>query len=187
MLYTRKGDNGETKLFGCNQSLSKSSNIAEALGVLDEANSYLGVCHAYLQNRDDLKVSVGTKKKKIKNIVRDTQETLFVIQAEVAGAKKRVNRVKIKNIEKIIDSIEKEIPKIHTFSVPGETKLSAMFDVARTVSRRAERRVVAVNEENIQFIGKNTLAYLNRLSSLLFAIARYLNHIEGVSEKKPNY
>jgi cob(I)alamin adenosyltransferase len=123
----------------------------------------------------------------MESIVHDVQQTLFIIQAEVAGAKKKVRKARVGALEAVTDSIEKTIPPITSFSLAGGTYLSALFDVARTISRRAERRVVHVHEEGIQQISTHTLAYLNRLSSLLFALARYANHVDGVKEEAPTY
>ena len=93
----------------------------------------------------------------------------------------------MKEVEKLVDAIEKELPLIKTFFISGGTELAALFDVARTLARRAERRVVAVKEESKARIGADTLAYLNRLSSLLYALARLSNHLAGISEEPPTY
>lgn len=182
MLYTRKGDNGTTKTFGCNQRISKSSLIAEALGNLDEINSFLGLCKVA-----SAKTNFKVVDKKFADIVHSIQENLFTVQAELAGAPKRVGEVKVKEAERLIDTAEKELPPIHSFFIAGGTELAALFDIARTVSRRAERRVVAVADEGKIKIDEHTLAYLNRLSSLLYALARLSNHKAGIKEPSPRY
>ncbi len=174
MLYTRKGDKGKTTIFHCNQSLSKSSAVAEALGTLDEVNSYLGVIKSQAEEENI-------------EIVQRIQENLFIIQAEVAGADKKIDKKEILKMEKIINAVEKELPPIKTFFISGATVLSAEFDFARTLVRRAERRVVAVAEEKLIKISPNTLTYLNRLSSLLYALARHLAHKSGIKESAPAY
>ena len=185
MLYTRKGDDGSTKTFGCcDQKISKSSAVAEALGTLDEANSFLGVCKVEVSNID---WDVPGTDKKLKVIVDDVQQNLFTVQAEVAGAEKKINEDKIKEAEQIIDEIEKELPPIESFFVSGGTELAARFDFARTLARRAERRATAVQEEGSIDISAGTQSYLNRLSSLLYALARFSNHKAGVEEEKPRY
>jgi cob(I)alamin adenosyltransferase len=182
-LYTRAGDTGTTRTFSCDQRISKSSTIAEALGTLDEVNSFLGLCVAGAR---DATLALGDSA--VADIVRATQETLFIIQAELAGAPgKTVSVEKVKEIEQIVDHIEKELPPIKTFFIPGADELSARFDSARTIARRAERRVVAVIEEGKTGIGEYSLAYLNRLSSLLYALARHANHVAGVTEMPPSY
>ncbi|OHB15242.1 MAG: hypothetical protein A2431_01815 [Candidatus Zambryskibacteria bacterium RIFOXYC1_FULL_39_10] len=207
MLYTKKGDDGTTKTFGCDQRISKSSNITEALGSLDEINSFLGLCKvqaAFL----DFKLGDSS----LAEIVHEIQKNLFIVQAELAGAEKSIDEKKVKELEEIIDGIEKELPPIKSFFVSGGpadvTKwqqsgagLGAIFDIARTIARRAERRVIAVSEDiaqpalpvsgeeskNKKQISKYTMAYLNRLSSILYALARYSNHKVGIMEESPDY
>ena len=173
MLYTIKGDNGTTKTFGCDHRISKSSIVAEALGGLDEANSFLGVLRA--------------KNKKYAETILEVQQNLFIVQAEVAGATLSINAEKISRVEKIVDEIEKILPPIKNFFLSGATETGAMFDFARTLARRAERRVVAAKEEGKIKVSAETLTYLNRLSSLLYALARISSYIEGIEEIKPDY
>jgi len=173
MLYTRKGDDGTTKTFGCDQRISKSSAIAEALGSLDEINSFLGICKV--------------KALKEKEILHSVQKNLFIIQAELAGSEMSITEEKVKELEKIIDQIEKELPSIKSFFISGGSELAALFDIARTIARRAERRVIGVAEEGKTPVGDFTKAYLNRLSSLLYAFARIANQRAGIEETTPDY
>src|SRR3989338_6097841 len=166
MLYTRAGDKGTTKTFACDQRISKSSAVAEALGSLDETNSFLGFCKVHPKAKN-----YKLQTKNFSDIVHKIQQNLFIVQAELAGAPKTITKEKVKEVEKLVDAVEKELPPIKTFFISGGTELAATFDVARTLARRAERRVVAVNESGTK-IGEDTLAYLNRLSSLLYALAR---------------
>lgn len=182
MLYTRKGDTGTTKTFGCDQRISKSSTVAEALGSMDEINSFLGICKVKSFEKDFEIIG-----KKFGDIVHDIQQVLFIIQAELAGADKEVPSEKVIDLEKIIDSIEKELPPIKSFFISGGTELAANFDVARTIARRAERRVVGVSEEGVRKVGPNTLKFMNRLSSVLYALARLSNHLSGITEEPPSY
>ena len=177
MLFTGKGDNGTTKTFGCNQQrISKSSLVPEALGALDELNAYLGF----------VKMKSAAQPR-IQNTLRDMQEILFIIQAQVAGADKKIGKGVLQQTEKMIHDIEKEIPPIKGFSIAGGTELSAILDVARTLARRTERRIVAATEAKACTLGSETMAYMNRLSSLLFALARLANHLAGVEEENPHY
>lgn len=182
MLYTRKGDSGTTKTFGCDQRVSKSSAIAEALGSLDEINSYLGFCK--IKSRKE-KLMIG--KLNVDQIVHDIQKNLFIVQAELAGASMSIDEEKVKELEKIIDTIEKELPPIKTFFISGGTELASLFDIARTISRRAEWRVIAVADEAKVEIKLSTKSYLNRLSSVLYAFARLSNFKEGITEQSPDY
>lgn len=177
MLYTGNGDDGKTKTFGCDQQrISKSSELPEALGALDELNAYIG----FVKMR-------SSGEPRIANALRETQETLFIVQAEVAGADKKVGDIAVKNIETLIDEIEKEILPLKGFSIAGGTELSALLDVARTLARRAERRLIAVTDAGAHDLSPETRAYMNRLSSLLFALARLANHLAGVAEETPHY
>ncbi|MFC1732254.1 cob(I)yrinic acid a,c-diamide adenosyltransferase [candidate division KSB1 bacterium] len=183
MLFTGKGDGGSTSTFGCcNQRISKSSKIAEALGVLDECNSFLGLCKVESEKQG---FEIGGQS--FVKIVHVTQENLFTIQAELAGADKSLSEEKLREAEEIIHTIEKELPPIKTFFISGGTELASQFDFARTLSRRAERRVVEVVESKDQEVGKWTLSYLNRLSSLLYALARLSNHFSGIVGESPSY
>lgn len=186
MLYTRKGDTGTTQLYGMKERLSKADVLPEALGTLDELNSYIGLCKTLVVNTS-LSVQVGKKQYVFSSILHEVQENIFTIQAELAGAPKKIRKSKVSILEKITDTIETLVPPIHSFSISGGTPLSAHMDIARTVARRAERRVVHAHELFPTKIGVHTLAYLNRLSSLLFALARFINHTEQVREVSPTY
>lgn len=182
MLYTGKGDNGTTKTFGCDQRISKSSLIAEALGALDEVNSFLGICKTDEHAKDPLLEGYT-----FADMVEWSQQQLFIVQAHVAGADKVIDKEKIVHMEQVVNLIEKELPPIATFFVSGGTVIATHFDVARTLARRAERRVVAVADEGRTQVDPNILTFLNRLSSLLYALARLANHRAGVIEEIPHY
>jgi cob(I)alamin adenosyltransferase len=189
MLYTGKGDGGTTKTFDAapGARISKASELPEALGTLDELNSYLGLAKVHAMNGKDPRVPLGARTRLTSAIIADIQQTLFIVQAEVAGAPKRVGKAKVTQSELIINTIEKLMPPITTFTVAGGTELSAVLDVARTIARRTERRVVAVYELGIRKEAPNTKAYLNRLSSLLFALARFANEDAGLERETPKY
>lgn len=191
MLYTRKGDGGTTKTFGCDQRISKSSTIAEALGSLDEINSFLG-----LVKIKSIGVIFHLEMGEIilADIINRIQQDLFIVQAELAGADKKIDEQKVKWLENIINDIEKKLPPVKTFFVSGGVELSTLCDISRTIARKAERRVVKVSEEielnkdeTKKSINKNTLAYLNRLSSILYAFARMVNLNNGITEETPKY
>lgn len=182
MLYTRNGDGGQTNLFGCVKKFSKNSPQVETLGALDELNSLLGVCKIKATNLE-AKRQLGRFTSKL---LEDVQNDLFVIQAEVAGGVKKIKKNRTVEIEKIINKIEKELPKQKNFSVPGGTELSAMLDYSRAVARRAERRFVSLGKGKKKN-NPESLKYLNRLSSLLFALARQVNYKSGIKERRPKY
>ncbi len=197
-LYTGKGDGGTTRVFGCDQGrISKASELPEALGALDEINSFLGLVKTRAKSVLTVRwwgvlyakdhVVPGASEKKLSEVLREIQEILFIIQAETAGAERRVTQARVTDAEVMIHAIEKAIPPITRFSIAGGTELSAMLDVARTLARRAERRLTAVKEAGLRDVSEPTRAYMNRLSSLLFALARFVNHAEGVKEESPRY
>ncbi len=173
-LYTRKGDKGDTSAFGCKQRFSKNSALTESLGSLDELNSLLGICKT---KAADFELK----------IIEQVQNNLFIIQAKIAGADKKITQDKIDEIEKIIDDIEKQLPPIKSFFLPGGNELAAYFDYTRAVARRAERRAIAYFESEKTQPNDESLAYLNRLSSLLYALARLVNFKLKIKEIQPKY
>lgn len=180
MLYTRKGDKGDTGSFGCCQKFSKNSVFAEALGSIDEINSLLGVCKV---KAADFNFKINGNA--ISEIIEKIQENLFIIQANIAGADKKISQENIRFLEEITDAIEKELPPIKSFFISGGLEIAALLDYSRSVSRRAERRVVALSET--KKIDGEILAYLNRLSSLLYALARFINFKSDIKENSPSY
>jgi len=175
-FYTGKGDDGKTSFFGCNERSLKSGVRAEALGSLDEANSLIGLCRARVC--DDKNTS---------KLLLRAQEDLFVVQAEIAGSNKKIKQSRVVWLEKEIEKIATDLPEINTFLIAGESELSALFDYARTVARRAERASVRLLEEGGVTLGKPLLAYLNRLSSLLYVLARREALKSGKVERAPKY
>jgi len=184
MLYTRKGDNGTTKDFNSKpgERKSKSSCQTESLGALDELGAFLGL--AKLKSAE---VNWLVDDAKPADIILWTQNCLFTIQAEVAGANMKVGQDKVLQMEAWADWIEKELPPIKTFFISGGTELAALFDVSRTLARKAERRVIAGMEAKEFVLDQATLAFLNRLSSLFYALARLTNHFADIREIPPTY
>lgn len=182
-LFTGKGDQGTTKLFdsGPGQRASKTSPIFECLGMLDELNTLVGWCKAGAPE------NLVIQERPIKTILHEVQDHLFTLQAEVAGAPKSVPLSSVEALGTLINNIEAEMPPIKTFLVPGGTELSARLDIARAVARRAERRLVTVHESGERVVSDSSRAYANRLSSLLYALTRIVNHRAGVSENPPAY
>ena len=184
MLYTRKGDDGTTKDFSSGPGVrkSKSSCQTEALGASDELNSFLGIVKVKAAG-----ASWTAADKRPEAIVAWIQDSLFSVQAELAGADKRVGEDKVKLMESWVDEMERQMPPIKTFFISGGTELAALFDVSRTLARKLERRVVAAVECGEATAAPTTLAFLNRLSSLLYALARLTNHESGITEQPPTY
>ena len=184
MLYTRAGDSGTTKVFDSKkgQRISKGSCRTESLGVLDELNSFLGILK--VKSADYSFVIDG---KSLKEIIFWVQNCLFIVQAEVAGSDKTILEEKVLLMEKWIDGIEKELPPIKTFFISGGAELAALADFSRTLARRAEREIVRSVEKGEVKVGPKTLVFLNRLSSLFYALARLINHKSGIKEEPPTY
>jgi cob(I)alamin adenosyltransferase len=182
-LFTGKGDGGTTKLFDSKPGVrvSKSSPIFECLGQLDELNTIAG--WAKVAAPDDFAV----QGKQGKALLHEVQDHLFTIQAEVAGAPKSVPQASVEALSALINEIEKEMPEIKTFLVPGGTEFGARLDIARAVSRRAERRLITVHESGERIVSDSSRAYANRLSSLFYALARLANHRAGLIEGPPRY
>ena len=183
-FYTGKGDGGMTKLFDTpsGQRVTKTSPIFEALGMLDELNGLTGWCKAGCP--EDFEV-VGRKGK---TILRDVQDHLFTIQAEVAGAPgKSVPQQSVERLGEFIKEIERALPPVTSFLVPGGTELSARLDITRAVSRRVERRLVGLHESGEREISASSRAYANRLSSLFYALTRFVNNDARIEESPPSY
>src|SRR3989338_2731230 len=182
-LFTGKGDGGTTKLFDTPSCVrvAKSSPIFECLGQLDELNTLAGWCKVAIP--EDFLV----EERQCREILHDVQNHIFTIQAEVAGAKKSIPQASVETISTLINAIEKELPEIKTFFVPGGTELSARLDITRAVARRAERRIVMLQESGERIISESSRAYSNSLSSLFYALTRLVNHRAGITEIPPEY
>lgn len=182
-LFTGKGDGGTTKLFDTpsGQRVAKSSPVFECLGQLDELNTVVGWCRIAVPEGFTL------KGRGAEEILLEVQDFLFTIQAEVAGAPKSVPQTSVEALGALINGIEAELSEIKTFLVPGGTEFSARLDIARAISRRAERRLVTLHESGERAVSDSSRAYANRLSSLFYALGRLANHRAGICERMPDY
>ncbi len=178
MLYTRTGDGGTSGVFGTCDRMSKDSPVFIALGSLDELNSLLGVCRACARKNPSAAYDVEAE------LLR-TQEGLFMAQAELAGADKHIAQSHVDDVESSIAELEKLITNPHSFVIPGANELSAHLDYARAVARRAERSVVTLHGEHV--VPAPLRIYMNRLSSLLYALARYTAACSDAPELSPSY
>ena len=178
MLYTRTGDGGTSGVFGTCDRMSKDSAVFIALGSLDELNSLLGICRARARANPS-----GTFD--IESELLKTQEILFIAQAELAGADKHIRQSHVDDIESSIAQLEELIINPHSFIIPGATELSAQLDYARAVARRAERSVITLHTEHE--VPAPLRIFMNRLSSLLYALARYTASLSETPELSPTY
>src|SRR5690606_35941063 len=151
------------------------------LGTLDELNCLLGVCRT---NAFAALVGIAPGRM-LAEVIHSLQEDLFMIQAELAGSDKRISEERVGELESDINHIETMLPPIKSFLVRGATRLSARLDLSRTVARRAERAVVRLGTAHP--VSEPARAYLNRLSSMLYALARLAAHLEGGGEAPPRY
>lgn len=173
-IYTRRGDSGETSLFG-GRRVRKSNSRIEAYGTVDELNSYIGLVRSY-QISDHGEI-----------VLDKVQQHLFVAGTELAtpgDSNKNIQHLgdeEINWLEKQIDALEEELPALKNFILPGGGTVGATLNVCRTVCRRAERICVRYLDE--EKISSGVIRYLNRLSDLLFVLARYENKQAGYPEK----
>jgi len=174
-IYTKTGDSGETSLFG-NTRVSKADARVDAYGEVDELNACLGAARA--AGVDD----------EIGGLIEALQKDLFALGARLADPSSRIaSRVTkaaigasdVERLERAIDGLEETLPSLRRFILPGGTPAGALLHLARTVCRRAERRVIGLGAAAVDSI---LIVYLNRLSDLLFVMARAVNHRAGVPE-----
>lgn len=168
-IYTKTGDKGKTRLAN-GQEISKSSPIIDFLGDLDELNSYIGICISQLmismQVRKSIDFSIEIE------VLKEIQKDLFIVGAISSGAKLTFNpELEVNNIEKTIDDYEKIIPKLTNFILPGGSISASHLHYARSRVRGLERKLVGLNSLSISPF----IPYINRLSDLLFVMARYVN------------
>jgi cob(I)alamin adenosyltransferase len=186
-LYTGQGDSGTTKVLNSKTRFSKASERAEALGSLDEINSFLGLCKVRARAAALGAVADQRGSHELAAILHEVQENLFIVQAEMAGADMQLTKEKLNTIEDLIAAVSEEVEPITEFSIPGSGELSAMLDVGRTQARRMERHVVAVHDSGEHVLGEHTIAYCNRLSSLLFGLARLVEARGNLEADHPSY
>lgn len=168
-IYTRSGDAGETGLFG-GQRVRKDHLRVEAGGAVDEVNAHLGLCRA----RCDAATA---------ELLRRLQGELLLVGADLAapGGARRVTAGHVADLEAAIDACAAELPELRHFILPAGGEAVASLHVARTVARRAERRCVSLAAE--EPVSPEVLRYMNRLSDLLFMLARRSSRSAGVAEE----
>ena len=173
-LYTRTGDTGETSLYGKTR-VSKADALVDAYGEVDELNAWLGFVRSSALDPD------------IDGAVTDIQRDLFAVGAQLADPSDRLSErvtkaflgdADVARLEALIDRLDTELPPLTTFILAGGAPSGAAFHVARTVCRRAERRIVSLTPA----VDAVLIRYINRLSDLLFVMARVVNHRTGLPE-----
>ena len=173
-IYTKTGDDGSTSLFGGTR-VQKNNIRINAYGTIDELNSVIGIAVS------------GDINDEIKFELENIQNVLFQIGSELASPEnvksniiKRTSEEDVKNLETLIDKFDEKLPPLKNFILPGGNNSAAQLHYARTVCRRAERIIVELKE--FELVSKNVLIYVNRLSDLLFVLARYQNLSRSTAE-----
>jgi cob(I)alamin adenosyltransferase len=174
-IYTKTGDAGETSLFD-NSRVSKADARVDAYGEVDELNACLGAARAAGLDPE------------VAALLETVQKALFAVGARLADPSSRIASrvtkaavadVDVERLEQAIDHFELELPPLRRFILPGGSPAGAQLHLARTVCRRAERRVVALGPDAVE---PAVVVYLNRLSDFLFVAARAVNHRAGIAE-----
>lgn len=175
-IYTKTGDKGQTSLIG-GTKVPKSHLRIESYGTVDELNSYIGLCYDHVTNNGS------------KILLKEIQDRLFTIGSSLACDPDKELLMKIPDLkpedvlllEKEMDKMDKVLPVMKSFILPGGHVAVSTLHVARCVCRRAERICVQMQEENL-FVDPLVIKYLNRLSDYLFILARYTGHLLGAVE-----
>lgn len=164
-IYTKKGDKGETGLFSSDPTkkirIPKSSQIIKTIGALDELNSFTGIIISESDNTNLIKELTGI------------QSDLLTMGSMLAGSKLTLAKNKALKFEKNIDEMDKKLPKLANFILPGGTRVASRLQFMRSLVRRAERELVTLSEQ--VRVSDQILVYINRLSDYIYTLARYEN------------
>lgn len=176
-IYTRTGDKGMTSVYG-GKRVEKHKSQVVAYGAVDELNSSLGIIISHLE-KDSNSFS----------FLRKIQSDLFTIGAHLAGSKQELLQIgkRVPQMEEFIDSLDTHLPPLKNFILPGGSREASYAHLARSICRRAEREVIRLSKEH-GMVDSRAIMYLNRLSDLLFVLARYLNkkaHQDDIIWKSP--
>jgi len=175
-VYTRAGDGGQTSLVG-GRRVSKASLRVDAYGDVDELSSVIGLARA------------ATHDQELDQTLSLIQNDLFTLGADLASPAgievPRIDESLVKKIEALADRFLKELEPLEEFILPGGSNAGATLHLARTVARRAERRTVALSEA--EQVNPETIVYLNRLSDLLFILARVANRRDCIPETMTDF
>ncbi|MGQ9523342.1 MAG: cob(I)yrinic acid a,c-diamide adenosyltransferase [Armatimonadota bacterium] len=174
-IYTRFGDNGDTSIIGPNR-VPKDDPRIHAVGDVDELNAILGLARTEAPAPE------------VEITIADIQNQLFVLGADLAApypdegppSVPRIGTEHVTTLEMVIDAYQSRLPELSTFIIPGGSRCSSCLHLARAVCRRAERSVVALSRTAT--LNPNLLPFLNRLSDLLFVMARIANSIASIPD-----
>lgn len=174
-IYTKTGDKGTTSLVGGTR-VCKADNRLEAYGTIDELNAHIGLLNSY-------NIPIADKV-----FLTDIQHLLFIIGSNLATDTKKtalktasqLDKTTIETIEKEIDNISEELPKLTNFTIPGGSTKAAQCHICRTIARRAERKIVQI--ALTEPIDKQIITYINRLSDYFFVLSRKLLKNDNICE-----
>lgn len=177
-IYTKTGDTGETGLFG-GARVSKASDRVDAYGVIDELNSVIGLVRAHGSKNTDARCDA---------LLAAVQSELFNVGAELACVSGKeaklgvplVSEAEVTPLEAMIDTLEADLPPLTSFVLPGGAAEAAYLHLARTVCRRAERKIVGLSQH--EPVRPEVVRYVNRLSDLFFVMARHANHRANIAD-----
>ncbi|MFH1970901.1 MAG: cob(I)yrinic acid a,c-diamide adenosyltransferase [Patescibacteria group bacterium] len=172
-IYTKKGDKGKTDIFDskCVSKIrvDKDDIRLQVIGSIDELNSCLGIISSLLKDKKEVL------------FIEKIQKDLFLMNSLLAGVKNiRFSKNKVNYLEEKIDLLEKKLPKLTNFILPGGTEISGFYHLARSLTRRVERNIVSFAKENN--FNLSILVFINRLSDLFFILSRWSNYNEGIKE-----
>jgi cob(I)alamin adenosyltransferase len=181
-VYTRTGDKGDTALVG-GRRVPKDSARIEAYGAIDELNSIIGLARVF--NAEQLER--GERYRWLDGVLRRLQNELFDLGSELATPEDaayegmfRVGAEAVTALERLIDECQKDLAPLKSFVLPGGGRVGGFLHQARTVCRRAERRILALSR--VEPVGDYPLKYVNRLSDLLFVLSRWTGKHLGETE-----
>jgi cob(I)alamin adenosyltransferase len=181
-IYTRTGDRGETALVG-GRRVPKDSPRIEAYGTIDELNSIIGLARVFNAER----LSKGKAPRWLDGVFRQLQNELFDLGSELATPEDavyegmhRIGESEVKALEALMDQCQKDLAPLKSFVLPGGGRVGGYLHQARTVCRRAERRILALSRA--ETVSPWPLTYVNRLSDLLFVLSRWVAKKGGETE-----
>ena len=182
-IYTRRGDGGETSLAG-GRRVRKDAPRIECYGTVDELNSFVGMARATAEEaaaRAPELARLAAILLRVEHELFNLGSILATLPEDVHPSQPRVTETEVARLEREIDAMNRELPPLHSFVLPGGSKLNAELHACRTVCRRAERLVVALS-------AGDAIKYLNRLGGAVFVFSRWANRQLGVPERawEPN-
>lgn len=181
-IYTRAGDDGQTRLVG-GQRIAKDDLRIECYGTVDELNAFVGMARSTAEKASENclpLLEIVQTLKRVQHELFNLGSILATLPEDVHPKQPRITQAEVAKLERGIDNVNEGLRPLKSFVLPGGSRLEAELHVCRTVCRRAERLLVALARE--QSVDSDALQYLNRLSDALFVWSRWANHLLGLPE-----